>query len=72
MKLLHDTILLGIPENRLEMPDSIRNFHQYGIDMYILDGVVMYGDRIVIPPKLRDNIMETIHSAHQGTSSMQS
>ena len=32
----------------------------------------MYCDRIVVPPKLRGPILETLHSAHQGTTSMTS
>ena len=32
----------------------------------------MYKDRIVIPPSLRSRIVENLHSAHQGVSSMYS
>ena len=32
----------------------------------------MYKDRIVIPPSLRKQIVENLHSAHQGLSSMYS
>ena len=35
-----------------------------------VDGVVLYKQRIVIPPKLRAEILENLHSAHQGVSSM--
>ena len=41
--------------------------------MYILDGgVVMMGDRIVIPPSLRREVLSHLHSAHKGVSQMTS
>ena len=39
-------------------------------DMYILDDVIMYKSRILIPPSLRDSIVNTLHSAHQGELGM--
>ena len=32
--------------------------------------VVCYKDRIIIPTKLRPQVLETIHAAHQGVSGM--
>ena len=30
----------------------------------------MYGSRVVIPPKLREEVVAHLHSAHQGVSQM--
>ena len=30
----------------------------------------MYDDRIIIPPSLRKEVLECLHSAHQGTVGM--
>ena len=38
--------------------------------MYELDGVILYKDRIVIPPSIRSNVLLTLHSAHQGVATM--
>ncbi|GAB1597479.1 hypothetical protein Ahia01_000965400, partial [Argonauta hians] len=35
-----------------------------------IDGVALYKDRVVVPPSLRHEVLSTLHSAHQGTSSM--
>ena len=35
------------------------------------DGVILYKNRIVIPSNLRSEVMKILHSAHQGTSSME-
>ena len=49
-------------------------FHEYGKyfdTLYILEGVIMYQDRVVVPPTLRKTIVESLHAAHQGTASME-
>ena len=71
MCLLH-TILEGFPSEKKRLPIEIHNYFPFREDLSIVDGVVMFGDRIVVPPVLREPILETLHSAHQGTSSMTS
>ena len=70
MRQLHDTILMGFPEDSRSMPELTRIYHQYRFDLSIVEGVVLYQDRIVIPPSLRDQVLETLHAAHQGVTSM--
>ena len=49
-----------------------------GLDQYlpfcegnnILDGVILYNDRIVVPVSLRPKVLSALHAAHQGTSAM--
>ena len=71
MSLLH-TIIEGFPSEKKELPVEIQGYFPFREDLSVVDGVVMYGDRIVIPPVQREQILETLHSAHQGTSSMTS
>ena len=70
MRQLHDTILMGFPEDSRSMPELTRIYHQYRSDLSIAEGVILYQDRIVIPPSLRDQVLETLHAAHQGVTSM--
>ena len=70
MMSLTNMILDGFPPKRQDVPEELRSYFQFREDLSIVDGVVMYGDRIVVPPTLRDQILETLHSAHQGTTSM--
>ena len=60
----------GIPSSRKEMPEALRNYHNLRDGLYLLDGVILYNDRIIIPQSLRRPILESLHSAHQGISSM--
>ena len=70
MNRLLESIEDGIPEDRLQMPQGIRPFHGIRHHLYTVDGVVIYKDRIVIPPSLRRTCLSSLHAAHQGTSAM--
>ncbi len=50
-----------------DLPQSIREYHQHRNHLYSSDGVVIYKNRIVIPPSLRPACLS---AAHQGTASM--
>ena len=43
-----------------------RCFHS----LHVADGVLMYKDRVVIPPSLQAEVLDSLHSAHQGVTSM--
>lgn len=62
----------GFPENSLEMAADLREFHHLKYDLYTMDGVVMFGDRIVMPPGLHKEAVDTLHGAQQGVSMMTS
>ena len=50
---------------------SIEEYSKYFESLYISEGVILYKDRVVIPHSLRKAIMESLHAAHQGISSME-
>lgn len=72
MVQLISTIEAGFPDSRNELPQSLKEYHQFKDDLYTVDGVVLYKDRIVIPPSLRQDVLTILHSAHQGVTSMTS
>ena len=39
--------------------------------LYAEDGVLLFQDRVVIPRSLRPRVLQHLHAAHQGTSSME-
>ena len=49
----------------------ISDFHKYRESLYLQDDVILYCDRVVIPTVLRPTVLNSLHSAHQGTTSMQ-
>ena len=70
MSLLYELIEDGIPNKRETLHPDLRIYHQYREHLSTFDGVIMYKDRLVIPPSLRDHILSSLHSAHQGITSM--
>lgn len=70
MTLLRDTIESGMPESRNDLPLSIRDYHPFRDNLHTVDGIVVYKDRIVIPPVLRNDVLSALHASHQGVSAM--
>ena len=70
--MVHLTELIesGFVQHLDELPEALRPYHQYRSDLSTLDGVVVFKDRIVIPPSLRNTVLDSLHAAHQGINSM--
>ena len=60
----------GFPEDRASLAPDIRPYHQFRDFLTTFDGVVLYHDCVVIPTSLRDQVLESLHSAHQDVSQM--
>ena len=67
---LSHTIVSGFPQSRDALPASIQPFWKFRHDLYIIDGVVLMRRRIIIPSSLRSEVLESLHSAHQGVTAM--
>ena len=72
MRLLMVAIEEGFPDTRRETDDTVAAFWMYRESLCVSDGAVLYQDRVVIPLSLRNEVLRTLHSAHQGVSSMES
>ena len=60
----------GFPDDCRELPLELRPYQRYAGRLCVVDGVVLMGQRIVVPPSLRQPILKALHAAHQGVSSM--
>ena len=64
--------LLDIIEKGIESRDPcISQYTRYLDALYINEGVIMYKDRVVVPEALRPAVLNNLHAAHQGVSSME-
>ena len=70
MRELIEFIEEGFPEDRNELPEELRPYFQYREHLTSFDGVILYRDRVIIPPSLRPTVLDALHSAHQGISHM--
>ena len=72
MLLLLDTIQEGFPDDRRVANDDIAAFWTCPVSLNLIDGVILYRARAVVPPSLLDKVLRILHSAHQGVSSKES
>ncbi|XP_048589536.1 uncharacterized protein K02A2.6-like [Nematostella vectensis] len=63
---LRDTIYKGWPESREKCPSMLYDYWNFREELTIEDGLVLKGKRIVIPPTLRPEILDTLHKGHLG------
>ena len=64
------TIREGFPDNAKDMAPELRPYLRYSDSLCCVDGVILLGERIVIPASLRANILKALHAAHQGVGAM--
>ena len=60
----------GFPEVSGELPPLLLPYWRFRKGLMVIDGVLMYGNRTVIPPALRKEVSDHLHGAHQGVSKM--
>ena len=57
---------------REQLPESVRIYWSMRNDLYAVDGVIIKNNKILIPKQLRREVLESLHSAHQGVTGMTS
>ena len=67
---LNELITHGFPSNIKDLPASLQPYWVHRNDLLVFDGVVLLGERVVIPNSLRGEVSACLHSAHQGVSGM--
>ncbi len=56
----------GFPSERRHTSANVRQFWAIRMDLSIDDGLVLYNGRIVVPQAARREILQKLHSSHQG------
>ena len=65
-------IELGFPKQKIDMLEELHQYFPHREHLWTIDGVILYKNRIIIPPPLRHTVLCALHSAHQGISTMTS
>ena len=63
---LKNIIYTGWPETRTDCPERLHGYWNYRDELGVEDGIILKGNRIVIPRSLQNEILKQIHYAHQG------
>ena len=60
----------GFPAHKRDLPEHLRPFWSMRFDLYSVDGVPINNRRLLVPQLLRREVLECLHSAHQGVTGM--
>ena len=62
-------ILQGWPKSMQDVPVDLHPYWSLRDELAVIDGVVLKGQRVIIPTSLREDTLKRLHDAHQGLSS---
>ena len=68
--LLSEYIINRFPKSKEGLPVNIRGYWTMKDNLYLIEGVPFKGKKMLIPKTLRPMVLEGLHGAHQGVSSM--
>ncbi|KAJ8382942.1 hypothetical protein SKAU_G00037200 [Synaphobranchus kaupii] len=63
---LRKATLAGWPDAKKRFPPSIQEYWNHRDELSEIDGILFKGDKIIVPRKLRENMLERIHAGHMG------
>ena len=69
LKLLKQTIIKGWPQNKASLPLSLTPYFNYRDELSVQDGIVLRGERVVIPTSMRHEMKMKVHAGHTGINS---
>ena len=58
----------GWPRYAKDVPEEIRQYHALRGELSVVDGKIIYHNRLVIPSSLWSEVLERIHDGHQGVT----
>lgn len=66
MMALAEIIAKGWPDHRSALPGTLTPYFNYRDELTAQDGIVLRGERVVIPHSMRAEIKEKVHAGHLG------
>jgi hypothetical protein len=64
---VYDATMQGWPE---KSPEGLETFYSRRNELSVYHGCIMWGVRVVIPPKLRSRLLDELHTGHLGVVKM--
>ncbi|XP_041351023.1 uncharacterized protein K02A2.6-like [Gigantopelta aegis] len=59
-----DTIVKGWPDKRSDVPPSITPYFDYRDELTVQDGIVLRGERVIIPVSMRKDLKDKVHAGY--------
>lgn len=69
LQALCTVITNGWPDKKAELTSSVAVYYSYRDELSIQDGIILRGERVVIPQSLRADMKRRVHSGHLGINS---
>ena len=66
MQLSKNTIYHGWPRYRKQCPRELWDYWNIRCNLFLEDGLILKGDRLVVPESLPAQVLEATHTGHQG------
>ena len=66
LNALTDMVSRGWPYQQKDCPDHLAPFWNYRNEIGIQDGLLLKGDRIIVPSCMQPQVLHQLHVAHQG------
>jgi len=66
MRQVIDYIVNGWPKYKCDCTETTKLYWPHRAELCVYDGYIIFHDRIVIPTALRAEVLERIHTGHQG------
>jgi len=69
LQILKQVILQGWPIHKSSVPSVITVYFDYRDELTVPDGILLRGERVVIPLSIRKDILHKVHAGHLGINS---
>ena len=69
LKQLHDLIMNGFPDSMQDLPEELHYYWPFRDELTVMDGIILKGNRTIIPETARVETLKRLHDAHQGLQS---
>ena len=66
LQILMSTVLEGWPSTLDKVPAEVKPYFQFQDEITAQNGLLFKGERLIVPAKLRKEMMEKVHSSHLG------
>ena len=69
LQQLRTIIMAGWPADKSALPETAKPYFNYRDELSVHDGIIVRGDRVVIPKTMRQDLLVKVHAGHSGINS---
>ena len=66
LSALMELIVTGWPDTVKDVPPELRQYWSYRDELTVSDGIILKGNRVLIPKQMQPEILQKLHTSHLG------